>query len=168
MIVHEWDELREFDYVGKVDLRVRFTTAPSMQLFPTMGSKGCSFAHVGVRESNSDCTHGTFEALQAYNQEYGVSALSANQKWCSSTSPAHYWDSNMYFVSQRWIQSKEMKHLARWMYENEQWSGYFKKGWGDAAVWPKFMCEFFEMDNMKQNQHVCDFTDLEQNFKLEG
>ena len=133
--------LAGYDYFIKLDLDVRITRLmPSP--FMRMAEQRCVYMHAEYRDRREDCGLDAPEAVAEWGRRGGRVAASNGTRWWWSTD--YYWG-NFMGGWLGWMKSRENEALAEWLYEEKEWSGYFKRRWGDQPSVMKMMGMWYEL-----------------------
>lgn len=146
-----------FDFYMKLDTDIIFNKPIPFNLFQTMSVKGCLIGHTVINNDVPACQNNSHAALLKYVREYegkiGAKENALQSSWCKDD----WFYGNFVAFWRPFLRSPENLHFANYLYE--EWKiGYYKHRWTDQAVWPKFLCLFFNIKDIRNDKAICDFS----------
>ena len=150
--------LRRYDYVLKSDLDNRWVLQPPESPFEHMARKGCVWMHSN-KGGPEDCGVDAFEAVNAWAADRHVVPQSDGQPFMHVESFGNF-AGNFIGGWMGWLGSEENLDLARFLYEDRRYPGYFQRRWTDQPAWSIMLGTFHKLtvDEFlgKNGSAVCD------------
>jgi hypothetical protein len=138
----------------KIDTDIIFKLPAPSSLFIDAARRKCIFAHTRIEQAWPNCQARSNDAMDAYASLRGIIPRSGEREWCRDESLYFY--GNFVFGYAGMLRSAE--NLDYMTYLFDEWKdGLYKHRWTDQAIWPKIVCMWTDVEEVMENESVCDY-----------